>query len=126
MITGKTAFLRATVFLRRFRQICVLNLTASFSLLWIMQQFSLHSEVISFASNPQPGGPDLCICHPVKEWHSYTPGHRAPFSSPSTIRRATVDVILTRLHTEICMHICLYFDFRCISVMYKKERRYYD
>jgi hypothetical protein len=32
-----------------------------FSLLWIYSIFILQSKGIFLASNPQPGGPDLCI-----------------------------------------------------------------
>jgi hypothetical protein len=34
----------------------------------------------------------LYLCRPVTGWSSYTPRHRVPFPSPSTSRRATVEV----------------------------------
>jgi hypothetical protein len=34
----------------------------------------------------------LYLCSLVTGWPSYTPRHRVPFSSPSTTRRATVEV----------------------------------
>jgi hypothetical protein len=43
--------------------------------------------------NTQPGGPDPCVyVPPVRGWPSYTPRHWVPSSSPSTPRRATVEV----------------------------------
>jgi hypothetical protein len=50
----------------------------------------LQSEVISFASKPQPGGPGLCIY--VTGWPSYVPRHQVPSLLPSTTRRAMVEV----------------------------------
>jgi hypothetical protein len=35
----------------------------------------------------------LYLCPPVTGWLSYTPRHRVPFSSPSTTRRAKVEVL---------------------------------
>jgi hypothetical protein len=34
----------------------------------------------------------LYLCPPVTGWPSYTPRHRIPISSPSTTRRAPVEV----------------------------------
>jgi hypothetical protein len=60
--------------------------------IWL--QFFLHSKVTNPASNPQLGGPGPCIYAPtVTGWLSYTPRHWVPFSSPSTFRRAAVEVL---------------------------------
>jgi hypothetical protein len=48
------------------------------------------SKVVSFASNPQSGGPGPCIyVPPVTGWPSYTPSLRVPFSS---LRRTALEI----------------------------------
>jgi hypothetical protein len=70
----------AIVFLRRFYQICLFSheLDHLISVLWIFQHFFLHSKVISLASNPQPGGPVLCIYVPQWQGDSVIPQALVP------------------------------------------------
>jgi hypothetical protein len=66
-----------------------------FTSLYFATIIILQSKVVNPASNPQPGGPGLCIyVPPVTGWPRYTPRHRFPFSSPSTTRRGRVEVFL--------------------------------
>jgi hypothetical protein len=51
--------------------------------------FFYSARSISLASNPQPGGPGLCIY--VPRGQSGAPRHQIPFLSPTTLR-ATVEI----------------------------------
>jgi hypothetical protein len=52
----------ASALLKRFCQIL-----SGFHFFGYRSIFFLWSKVVSFTSNPQPGGPGLCIC--VPQWH---------------------------------------------------------
>jgi hypothetical protein len=70
---------------RRFCQIA-----CGWNFLGCRNSIFVHSKVVSFMFNPRPGGPDPCSWMP--QWQSGPARHRVPFSSPSTTRRATVEL----------------------------------
>jgi hypothetical protein len=71
MVIGKTALFGAIVFLRRLRQGAF-----GFHLFVFHNNIFLQSQVVSLASNPQPGGPGLCIYVPQ--------GQGGPIMPPGT------------------------------------------
>jgi hypothetical protein len=68
--------------------------------------FLLPSEVVSLASNPQPGGPVPVFMSPQgQSGPVISPGNGVPFPSLSATSRAMVGGFLSRLHTGYTYHI---------------------
>jgi hypothetical protein len=77
MVIGKTALFLATAFLRRFCHICLELDHPVFTSLDFATVICVQSKVISFAFNPQLGGPGLYIyvpCDRVVQLHPQAPG----------------------------------------------------
>jgi hypothetical protein len=91
IIIGKTAPFWATAFLRRFCH------TASGFHFFGFRNNNFFTEQGRQSCVQPPTGTikSLYSCPPVTGWPSYTPRHWVPFSSPSTTRRATVEVLHT-------------------------------
>jgi hypothetical protein len=89
----KNGPLWAIVFLRRVCQTCLEVDHPVFNILDIATIFFFTEQSHQpFVPPPTWRTRSLDLYPPVIVWPSYTPSHRVPLSSPSTTRRATVEV----------------------------------